>query len=97
MSDIIVTPVTNRIGWKRFIDLPWQIYKSDPNWVPPLRLDMWNTINPKKNPLLKLGPYRYFLAWRNGKTVGRIGVGIDERLNEKKPEGRLFNALRVHQ
>ncbi|HOQ23314.1 MAG TPA: N-acetyltransferase [Bacillota bacterium] len=84
MSDIIVTPVTNRIGWKRFIDLPWQIYKSDPNWVPPLRLDMCNTINPKKNPLLKLGPYRYFLAWRNGKTVGRIGVGIDERLNERK-------------
>lgn len=83
-SSIIVTPITNKKGWRTFIDFPWQLYKGDPNWVPPLKLDMWDTFNPKKNPLLKLGPYRYFIAWQNGKPVGRIGAGVDTRLNKEK-------------
>lgn len=45
---------------------------------------MRDTVNPKKNPLLKLGPHQYFIAWSHGKPVGRIGTGIDEKLNREK-------------
>lgn len=83
-SSIVVTPIARRKELKLFINLPWELYRDDPNWIPPLKMDMWDTFNPKKNPLLKLGPYQYFLAWHDGKPVGRIGVGIDHRLNREK-------------
>lgn len=96
-SEICIIPIKSRRQWKAFIELPWKLYKDDPNWVPPLKMDMWNTVNPKKNPLLKLGPYQYFLAVRNGEVVGRIGTGIDEKLNhdKNKKEGyiTLFESI----
>ncbi len=67
-----------------FISLPWTLYHDDPNWVPPLIMDMKNTLNPKKNALLRLGPNCFFLALRNDKVVGRLGVGMDNRLNRAK-------------
>lgn len=81
---IVIKPVETRRDKRIFINLPWRLYRNDPNWVPPLKVDMWATLNPRKNALLRLGPYQYFLAWKGGKPVGRIGVGIDEHLNEVK-------------
>ncbi|MFO8191317.1 MAG: N-acetyltransferase, partial [Bacillota bacterium] len=50
---------------KSFVELPWLIYKNDPNWIPPLLSDMHNTLNPNKNALLRLGPSCFFLALKN--------------------------------
>lgn len=69
---------------KAFVTLPWKIYRDDPNWIPPLLIDMYNTLDPKKNALLRLGPNRFFVVYKEGHPVGRIGVGIDRRLNEAK-------------
>ena len=33
-SLIEVTAVTSRSDRQRFLDLPWSIYRSNPNWVP---------------------------------------------------------------
>ena len=81
---IRIKPVTTRSDRDLFVRLPWQIYRNEPNWVPPLLMDMHNTLNPKKNALLRLGPYCFMLAFKGGKPVGRIGVGLDQRLNEAK-------------
>ncbi|MGE5577685.1 MAG: hypothetical protein ACM3TT_10900 [Syntrophothermus sp.] len=82
---------------RNFIRTPWLIYRGDPFWVPPLLQDMRDTLNIKKNPLLKLGPHAFFLAYKDGKLAGRIGVGIDEKLNgaKKRKEGyfTLFEAV----
>ena len=84
-----------------FINLPWLLYKNDPHWVPPLKSEMWDTVNPKKNPLMKLGPYQYLIAWVNGQPAGRIGTGIDEKLNREKnkKEGyiTLFESINDYQ
>ncbi|NLN06242.1 MAG: N-acetyltransferase, partial [Firmicutes bacterium] len=74
----------NRKERKCFVELPWKLYGDDPNWVPPLLADMYNTLDPKKNALLRLGPNRFFVAYQDGEPVGRIGVGIDLRLNAAK-------------
>jgi GNAT superfamily N-acetyltransferase len=76
--------VQSRYDRRCFISLPWTLYHDDPNWVPPLIMDMKNTLNPKKNALLRLGPNCFFLALRNDKVVGRLGVGMDNRLNRAK-------------
>jgi GNAT superfamily N-acetyltransferase len=76
--------VTGSRDRRHFVNLPWQLYKGNPCWVPPLLSDMHNTLRPEKNALLRLGPYRFLLAFREGRPVGRLGVGMDNRLNAAK-------------
>lgn len=85
-EEIEIRIVKTKKDRRRFVELPWRLYSDDPNWVPPLMSDMHSTLNHQKNVLLKLGPYRFLLALRNKHVVGRIGVGMDKRLNEAKGE-----------
>jgi hypothetical protein len=92
-EDLSVSIVESKEHKRDFIQLPWELYKGDSCWVPPLLTDMHNTLNPKKNALLGLGPHRFFIAYRQGRPVGRIGVGIDLRLNDAKGEALSYLTL----
>lgn len=93
MSEITVKPVTSKKDKMQFIKFQWRLYKGDPYWVPPLIMDMKDTLNPAKNALLRLGPYAYFLAYKDGEPAGRIAVGADERLNAAKNRKEGYLAL----
>jgi len=45
-----IIPVDTNRQLKSFIMLPFELYKNEPNWVPPLIMDQKNFFNPKKNP-----------------------------------------------
>lgn len=97
-----IIPVSTAKERRAFVDLAWQLYKDDPNWIPPLRSDMLNTtLNPKHNALLRLGPNCYFLAKQEGRIVGRIGCGIDTLLNKAKNQNlgyiTLFESIEDYQ
>ncbi|MDD3074516.1 MAG: GNAT family N-acetyltransferase [Eubacteriales bacterium] len=96
-----IVPVSTARDRRAFVDLAWHLYKDDPNWVPPLRTDILNTLDPKHNALLRLGPYCYFLARKDGKIVGRIGCGIDNLLNKAKDKNlgyiTLFESIQDYQ
>ena len=96
-----IVPVTTAKERRKFVDLAWRLYKDDPYWVPPLRSDILNTLDPKHNALLRLGPNCYFLARRDGITVGRIGCGIDTLLNKAKGKNlgyiTLFESIKDYQ
>jgi GNAT superfamily N-acetyltransferase len=100
-SDLLIKTVQNRQGRRCFVDLPWNLYKDDPNWIPPLLIDMYNTLDPNKNALLRLGPSAFFIAIKNGRVVGRIGTGIDLRLNKAKKQNlgyiTLFESIEDYQ
>jgi GNAT superfamily N-acetyltransferase len=81
---VTIRTVETRKDKKAFINLSWQIYKGNPAWVPPLRRDLWQTLDPERNHFLLSGPFRLFLAFRNGKPVGRVLAGIDRKTNEAK-------------
>ncbi|MHC4841879.1 MAG: GNAT family N-acetyltransferase [Planctomycetota bacterium] len=68
---------------KGFFELPWDIYKGDPNWVPPLRMAIKVQLNPEKGPFFKHGSAKFFLARKNGEPVGRIAA-IDNPYYTKK-------------
>ncbi|MGB8657164.1 MAG: hypothetical protein WCE90_05200 [Candidatus Zixiibacteriota bacterium] len=55
-----------------FIKFPWQLYKDDPNWVPPLLVERKEFLDQRKNPFFKHSEVVFYLAKRNGQTVGRI-------------------------
>ena len=77
-----VLPVASRRQLESFIKLPWKIYKGDPNWVPPLIVEQRTTLNTQKNPFFLHSKIQNFLAYRDGKPVGRISAIVDDNYNE---------------
>jgi GNAT superfamily N-acetyltransferase len=65
-----------------FIDFPHELYKDDPHYVPEIYIGQKDMHNPKKFPFFLTGSARYYLAKRDGVTVGRIAcinhVGYNE-------------------
>ncbi|WP_448659969.1 N-acetyltransferase [Sphingomonas sp. CJ99] len=74
---LTVRPVTGAADRKAFIDLAYRLNASDPNWVPPLRQEMSERIDPAKNGWFSHAEARLFLAERDGRIVGRISAHID--------------------
>ncbi len=72
-----ITKVETRTDLRKFIDLPYQQYKDDPVWVPPLRDEQRGQFDPVRNPLLEHCEYGLFLLQEDGKTIGRIAAFID--------------------
>jgi len=76
-QDIIVSPVDGKADLNAFMDFAWDVYKDDPNWVPPLKMDLRELLTPGKNPFFEHAEARYFLARRGGRVTGRISAHID--------------------
>ncbi|MFV0391377.1 MAG: hypothetical protein ACK5KP_05775 [Paludibacteraceae bacterium] len=68
---------------KQFIMFPFDLYKNDKNWVPPLIFDEWNTFDKSKNPSFEFSEAAFFLAYKEGKVVGRIVAIINRKANAK--------------
>jgi GNAT superfamily N-acetyltransferase len=82
-----IAPDTSRI--KVFTDLPWRLYRHDRCWTPPLRGDLLgNRLLGLVGLLSRVHPYHrhaevtHFLAWQDGKPVGRISAAINKRFND---------------
>lgn len=69
---------------RNFIGFAWKIYKSDPNFVPPLISDQLKALMGVNNALFDNGEHAFLMAWRGGEPVGRLLVGINSQLNEVK-------------
>lgn len=68
---------------KEFYDLPFEIYKNDPNWIPHLIQDLKKVFDPKKNKFFRHGRLKRWILERDGKTIGRIAAFVDEKKNKK--------------
>lgn len=64
--------LNNKKDKKTFVELPWSIYKNDPNWVAPLKMAVNDLLNVKKHPFYKTANVKAWLAMLDGKVVGRI-------------------------
>ena len=87
---IEIKTVQTKKDLRAFIKLPWEIYKNDPNWVPPLILDMKKILNRKKNPFFTHSDAELFLAQKNGKVVGRIAAILNNNHNKTHNEKTGF-------
>jgi hypothetical protein len=77
MSNIVVKPVTSVSERKAFVDLVFRLYADDPFWVPPLKGEALGLITPEKNGWFSHAKAQLFLAYRDGRVVGRISAHID--------------------
>lgn len=67
---------------RRFLTFPWQIYRGDPNWVPPLLPEVGKRFSPEHGAVAGRGEVAAFLAYRGLRRVGRIAVAEDRAMNE---------------
>lgn len=62
---------------KQFIKFQFQLYKNEPNWVPPIINDELASMQPETNPVFKNATAQFFIAYKSGKAVGRIAAIIN--------------------
>ena len=80
MSVIIKTVETAK-ELRTFVKFPLRLYKDCPHYVPNLYMDELSTLDPSKNPMGKYSKSRKFLAYKDGKVVGRVMAIINEIAN----------------
>ena len=78
-----IKEVKNKRDFKKFVKFPAKLYAGNPNYVPAFELDEYNLTNPKKNASFEETEAAYFLAYRDGKIVGRIAGLISHAFNKK--------------
>lgn len=78
---ITIKKVSTKRELKKFIRFNYELYKENPYSVPDLYDDMLNTFNKKKNAAFEFCEAEYFLAYKDGKIVGRIAGIINHRAN----------------
>lgn len=74
----------NKRDLRKFVKFEIDLYEGNPYYVPPLVSDDVNTLSPDVNPAFEFYDYAYFMAYRDGKPAGRIGVFINRNLNKKQ-------------
>ncbi len=77
-----VRPVASKRELNAFIKLPWRLYRNEPYWVPPLLFERKRFLDRTRNPFFRHAEAEFFMAWRDGRPVGRISAHIDRRFNE---------------
>lgn len=98
--------VDGRGDLKRFVRVPWSLYRDDANWVPPLMAERMGHLNRKTNPYFAGAEAAFWIAVRGGRAVGRISAQVNrahlERYGdatghfgflEGTDEGEVFQAL----
>ncbi len=89
-SAVQVLPVSRRRDLRDFVNLPFRIYQDDPNWVPPLKMEVRWMLSEKKNPFWQHASRKLFLARREGRTVGRIAAIVDSSHNKVHKDRTAF-------
>jgi hypothetical protein len=84
-----IAVAASRRDVSKFIDVPWRLIdrKEYPQWVPPLRLSVKDVID-RKNPFYKNAERELFIAYRDGKVVGRIAA-IENRAHNQFHEDKV--------
>ena len=84
MTNVMIKKVETQQQRRRFATFPWQIYRHDPLWVPPLIPERMKQLNPQKGTFYKHGEADFFLAYKDGKLAGTIMAAEDRSSNQSR-------------
>ncbi len=97
MVTIQLVDTNDKSQVKKFVDFYYDLYKSCPQWVPPLYIDANLPLNRKKHPFFEHSDADFFLALRDGKVAGRICAGENKRFNDyhktRKAQFYFFDSI----
>ncbi len=67
---------------RRFVRIPYRLYKNHPQWVPPLYMDAEMQLNREKHPYYEHSEADFFIAESDGQDVGRIAILENKPFNK---------------
>lgn len=73
----------NKKEFKKFFKFPVDLYKDVPNSCPAIMADEMEEFNPEVNGAFKYAETKMFLAYEDGKVVGRVAAILNKAYNEK--------------
>ncbi|UCC81017.1 MAG: N-acetyltransferase [Candidatus Zixiibacteriota bacterium] len=82
MSSIDIIEVKSGSDLKKFIKLPYRLYRNEKYYVPHLISERKAFFSRDKNPFFEHARAKYFLASKGGKPVGRIAGIVNDLHNE---------------
>lgn len=71
---------------KKFVQFPYDLYKHNAYWVPPLKKQEFQALQVETNPALRSLQTKFWIATISGKVVGRTGAIINTTYNQKTGE-----------
>lgn len=88
---ITIKEAVTKSQLKEFVKFPFELYKGNPYWVPPIINDEVESFNKHTNPAFKHAEAYFYLAYRNNKIVGKIAAIInwEEVRNQGKKKVRF--------
>jgi GNAT superfamily N-acetyltransferase len=81
MASVTIRTARGPAALKRFVGLPFRLHAGTP-WIPPLKVERYAFLNRRLHPYFKHGEAEYFLAWRDGRVVGRATAQVDHAFNQ---------------
>jgi len=90
VAQVIVKPVESRRERRQFLELPWQINRGDPQWIPPLRRNQEELVGYRRHPFYDDAEGQTFLALKDGEPVGRVLALVNRAHNRFHKESRGF-------
>lgn len=86
---VTIIPVTNKRQLGLFVDLPDKLFHDDPTFVPLLRDSEIEVLDKARNPARAFCEWEMYLAYKNGKPVGRVCALLNKAYNEKWNQNRV--------
>jgi GNAT superfamily N-acetyltransferase len=84
MTTVEIRPVRSAAERRAFLLFPWQIYRNDRIWVPPLLPERAARIDPARGTFFRRGEAEFFIAWRGKQPVGTICAADDRAVNAQR-------------
>ena len=82
MQTVEIKRISTPEGLRDFIHVVYDIYRGCPQYVPDLESDVRGLFDERTNPGLAFSQVQPFVAYRDGKAVGRVVGIVNRRANE---------------
>jgi GNAT superfamily N-acetyltransferase len=83
MSSVEIKKVISKKDLRAFIELHYELYEGNEYDAPNLYSDELSTLSRETNPAFEFCEAEYYLAYKDGRLVGRVAAIINHRYNEQ--------------
>ena len=86
---IEIVKVENKDQEREFVMFPFSLYKGCDYWVPPIILEELESMDKEKNPVFENAEAEFYIAKKDGVTVGRIAAMVNWVEIEEQKKNKL--------
>lgn len=80
-----VRPLRSARELRAFLGFPWEVYRGDPFWVPPIYSERRQALDPRRGAFFQRGGQaQCFAAWRDGRLIGTLCAAEDGDTNQRR-------------